>query len=137
MTQPFKLAHLGNDPLPRRKVWRRTLPDNASLPSLPFLAQRAIIELEHAATLAGSLDVFETDAGRAPDQYQEPRLARTSKVVPGSSENAGRFHNPGLADVTAGEDDLENESEPEKVKLWCNWLFEYAAATAYLEVKAA
>ena len=137
ITQPFKWALVGRDPLPRWSGGRATLLGDACHPSLPFLAQGANMALEDAVVLARCLDLLEADAVSALELYQDLRLARTNKVVLGSMINAHRFHNPILADAATAEDYLEHEWEPEKVKLRYDWLFEYDATTIPLVVSAA
>jgi salicylate hydroxylase len=124
--QPFKWALVGRDPLPRWSEGRATLLGDACHPTLPFLAQGAIMAIEDGLVLARCLDAI-GDVPAALKRYEALRIERTTKIVLGSSANSKRFHNPVLAEPAAAVHYVENEWAPEKVRLRYDWLFEYDA----------
>jgi len=97
-------------------------------PTLPFLAQGAIMAIEDGVVLARCLDQYD-DIGAALSAYQKARVERATKIVVGSTEAGKRFHNPILADAAAAVGYMEREWAPEKVRLRYDWLFEYDATT--------
>ena len=104
-----------------------TLLGDACHPTLPFLAQGAIMALEDGIVLTRCLDAFGGDFETAFERYEQLRLPRTSAIVNGSRENIERFHNPVLADHAAAMDYVETEWQPDKVRQRYDWLFEYDA----------
>lgn len=79
---------------PVAKVWHQdhcALLGDAAHPTLPFMAQGAVMAIEDAWVLADAL-------GRAPDmemglaRYQARRYSRVSKVVETASKNAWKYH---------------------------------------------
>lgn len=66
---------------------------DAAHPTLPFMAQGAVMALEDAWVLANALDKAESvEAGLAA--YQRRRHARASKVIEAASKNARNYHLP-------------------------------------------
>jgi salicylate hydroxylase len=124
---PFRWALLQRSPLETWTAGRVTLLGDACHPTLPFLAQGAIMALEDAVVLARCLDAFADDAEKAFSRYEQLRLPRTSAIVNGSRDNAARFHNPVLADSVAARRYVETEWQPDKVRQRYDWLFEYDA----------
>ena len=123
----FRWALLQRSPLEKWTSGRMTLLGDACHPTLPFLAQGAIMALEDAIVLTRCLDAFAGDFAKAFDRYEQLRLPRTSAIVNGSRANIERFHNPVLADHAAAVNYVETEWQPEKVRQRYDWLFEYDA----------
>jgi salicylate hydroxylase len=121
--QPFKWALLGRQPLSAYVQNRIALMGDAAHPTLPFLAQGANMAIEDAAVMARCLS--EVPVPQALHAYQQARLQRTGLIVNRSLENAGRFHNPILADVAQAQNYISTEWQPEKVRTRYDWLFEY------------
>jgi salicylate hydroxylase len=70
---------------------RATLLGDAAHPTLPYLAQGAVMAIEDGAVLARALNT----AGAIPDAlslYQRNRIERTARIVTQSSENRRLFH---------------------------------------------
>lgn len=66
---------------------------DAAHPTLPFMAQGAVMALEDAWVLADALDAADSiEAGLAA--YQNRRHARASKVIEAASKNARNYHLP-------------------------------------------
>ncbi|MDO9714793.1 FAD-dependent monooxygenase, partial [Paracraurococcus lichenis] len=83
-------------PLPAWSVGRVTLLGDACHPTLPFLAQGAVMAIEDGFIVARALAVQPEDVPAALRRYEAARQARTARVVEGSAANTRRFHNPAL-----------------------------------------
>lgn len=126
--QPYKWALIGRAPLQTWTKGHVALLGDACHPTLPFLAQGAIMAIEDGVVLARCLDAYD-DIGAALVAYQNARVDRATKIVVGSTEAGKRFHNPILADATAAVGYMEREWATEKVRSRYDWLFEYDATT--------
>jgi len=126
--QPFKWALLARPPMQRWVAGRIALLGDACHPSLPFLAQGAVMALEDAYILARAFDRFDTVA-EALDRYQRMRIPRTTRAVNGAYANTERFHNPILADPAAAQDYVNAQWAPDKVVERYEWLFRYDATS--------
>ena len=128
LDQPYKWALVGRTPL---DVWTDggvTLMGDACHPTLPFLAQGAIMAIEDGFVLARCLDA----ASRIEEglkRFEAARVERTTKIVLGSTAAGKRFHNPVLADSAAAVAYVAQEWTPEKTRTRYDWLFEYDATT--------
>jgi salicylate hydroxylase len=125
--KPFRWALLQRSALKTWTSGRVTLLGDACHPTLPFLAQGAIMALEDGIVLTRCLDAFKGDFAKAFARYEQLRLPRTSAIVNGSRANIERFHNPVLADHATAVHYVETEWQPEKVRQRYDWLFEYDA----------
>ena len=130
---PYKWALMGRPPLPTWQQGRISLLGDACHPTLPFLAQGAMMALEDAIVLARCLERFADQPETALARYEAVRLERTSKIVVGSTENAKRFHNPLLSDAQGAQSYVSSEWTTEKINARYTWLFEYNAATVSLD----
>lgn len=63
---------------------------DAAHPTLPFMAQGAVMALEDAWVLADCLDRFGVERG--PAVYQDKRRPRTAKIVAEAHKNARNYH---------------------------------------------
>ncbi|OXR49479.1 monooxygenase [Pusillimonas sp. T2] len=124
---PFRWALLKRAPLKRWTSGRVTLLGDACHPTLPFLAQGAIMALEDSIVLARCLETYGEDFAGAFARYEELRIPRTSAIVNGSSANISRFHNPILAEADKAAAYVTREWDPEQVRQRYDWLFEYDA----------
>lgn len=124
--QPYKWALVSRSPLQTWTRGRATLLGDACHPTVPFLAQGAIMALEDAVVLTRCLEKY-ADAGEALLKYQNARVERTTKIVNGSTETGKRFHNRTLADPGEAVAFMEREWAPDKVRTRYDWLFEYDA----------
>ncbi len=125
---PFKWALMGRGPRKRGAVGRGSLLGDACHPTLPFLAQGAVMAIEDGMVLARCLEAH-GDVETALTRYQEVRVERTAKIVIGSAENTSRFHNQSLADPTRAEQYVDEEWLPERIRERYDWLFIYDATT--------
>ncbi|MFN3274083.1 MAG: FAD-dependent monooxygenase [Paracoccus sp. (in: a-proteobacteria)] len=75
-------------------VWqdgRVALLGDAAHPTLPFLAQGAVMAIEDAWVLAACLDA-DPDQSAALARYQAARLPRTARIVDAATANARNYH---------------------------------------------
>lgn len=80
------------DPAPEWGVGRITLLGDAAHPTLPFLAQGAVMAIEDAWILATFLKNNLEEPRSALRAYENIRTTRTAKVVEASRSNAIMFH---------------------------------------------
>jgi salicylate hydroxylase len=104
---------------------------DAAHPTLPFLAQGANMAIEDGAVMARCLSA--APVPQALRAFEHARLQRTTLIVNRSLDNAGRFHNPILADVAQAQNYIDREWEPEKVRTRYDWLFEYDPLSVELD----
>ncbi len=126
LDQPYKWALVSRSPLQTWSKGRATLLGDACHPTVPFLAQGAIMALEDAVVLTRCLEKY-PDVEQALLKYQEARVDRTTKIVNGSTETGRRFHNRTLADPDQAVAFMQREWAPDKVRTRYDWLFEYDA----------
>jgi salicylate hydroxylase len=125
----YKWALIGRAPMPAWSKGRATLLGDACHPTLPFLAQGAIMAMEDGVVLARSLEAFAGDVPAALARYEALRLERTGRVVAGSAANTERFHNRLLADPAQALAYMTREYPPDKGRTTYDWLFAYDAMT--------
>lgn len=130
--QPFRWALLSRQPLDNWTVGRVTLLGDAAHPMLPFLASGAAMAIEDGFILARALETYADDPAQAFRAYQQARIPRTTRVVQGAASNAGRFHNPALADAAGAQAYVDREWDPERVADRYEWLFRHDVTTVPL-----
>jgi len=134
--QPFKWALIARPPMQHWVNGRVALLGDASHPSLPFLAQGAVMALEDGYILARAFEEFDT-VDEALDRYQKARIPRTTRAVQGALANAERFHNPLLADPRNAQAYVDEQFAPARVVERYEWLFRYDATRVPLDADAA
>jgi salicylate hydroxylase len=119
---------MGREPMAQWSLGRVTLLGDACHPTLPFLAQGAVMAIEDAYVLARALDMF-GDCTLAFERYEAARKPRTSAIVKGSATNTQRFHNERLSDASTAHEYINTEWSEERVRERYEWLFVYDATT--------
>jgi len=105
---------------------RATLLGDAAHPTLPFLAQGAVMAIEDGAVLARALD----GAGSLTDAlqvYQRARVERTARVVIESSEHGGLYH------IVDAKEMHEAFAKKNPAKERAEWLYNYDPLTVGLQ----
>lgn len=125
--QPFLWALILRKPLLRWSVGRVTLLGDAAHPTLPFLASGAVMAIEDGFVLARALERFGTNVQEGLKAYERARLERTSRVVNGSADNTGRFHNVALRQPDTARAFVAAEFTPERLRERYDWLYSYDA----------
>lgn len=125
----YKWALIGRAPMTAWSKGCATLLGDACHPTLPFLAQGAIMAMEDGVVLARCLEAHTGDVPGALRRYEALRIERTTSVVLGSAENTGRFHDAVLADAGKARDYMDREYPPGKGRTTFDWLFAYDAMT--------
>jgi len=126
---PFRWALMVREPMPRWSYGRVTLLGDACHPTLPFLAQGAVMAMEDGFILARCLEATPSDPTTALARYESARMERTTRIVQGSAANAARFHNPQLAHSEGAAKYVDQEWSEARVKERYDWLFSYNAQT--------
>jgi salicylate hydroxylase len=132
ITTPYKWALMLREPMQHWTNGRVTLLGDACHPTLPFLAQGAVMAIEDGFVLARALAVNAGDYVSAFASYELARNDRTSKIVRGANENLTRFHNPLLSDPAHAEAYVNAEWQEEKITQRYEWLFKYDATSVPL-----
>jgi salicylate hydroxylase len=125
--QPFLWALILRKPLPRWSMGRVTLLGDAAHPTLPFLASGAVMAIEDGFVLARALERYAVDLEEALKAYERARLERTSRVVNGSADNTGRFHNEALSQPDTARAYFAAEFTPDRLRERYDWLYAYDA----------
>lgn len=125
--QPFVWALKLRHPLPSWSKGRVTLLGDACHPTLPFLAQGAVMAIEDGYILARALEAHGTDIAAAFRAYEKARQERTSRVVTGSADNTKRFHNPALGDPATAQAYVEREWAEDRLRERYEWMYRYDA----------
>lgn len=85
---------------PEAGGWGAAILGDAAHPTLPFLAQGAVMALEDAWVLADALATHDTPAA-ALAAYQQRRAPRAARVVDAATRNARHYHLAGLPRAVA------------------------------------
>ncbi len=120
----LKWAYLTREPLDRYTYGRAALLGDACHPTLPFLAQGAVMALEDGVVLARCLEKYD-DVPTALQKYQDARLTRDNAMVAGATDMTSRFHNDAYRDPAAADDYINREWSAQAVEDRYEWLFTY------------
>lgn len=122
---PHQWALMLRPPMTRWVNGRVALLGDACHPTLPFLAQGAVMAIEDGYILARALAQYAGEPALALRQYEQARVERTSRIVRGSAENAKRFHDPVLASHEGASAYVDREWAEARVRERYDWLFRY------------
>jgi salicylate hydroxylase len=122
-------ALLVREPKPRWSEGCIGLLGDACHPTLPMLAQGAVMAIEDGYALARCFEQY-GDPATALAHYERARGERTRAIVRGSAANAARFHNRALADPVEAKPYLDREWSREAITSRYEWLFTYDVAAA-------
>ncbi len=120
----FKWALMGRDPLPQWTAGKVTLLGDACHPTLPMLAQGAVMAIEDAVILGRCFDKY-GDVATALARYQDARIAVTTRKVMGANDNAKRFHNPALGTEEGACAYVDREWSRDAIIRRYEWIFTY------------
>lgn len=121
---PFKWSLRGRQPLGQWSNGRITLLGDACHPTLPFLAQGAVMAIEDAYVLARALGKY-ADVEQALRAYDAARVERGNRLVSKSSENGKRFHSDELLNPQTAKGYIDREWSEESVSQRYDWLYGY------------
>lgn len=110
------------------KKWsknRISLMGDACHPTLPFLAQGAVMAIEDAVVLSRCLEKYRDDPKIALLTYERSRTDRTSKTVTEARKNTDRFHSAELVNKERAEKYLQKEMGEAPIRDRYNWLYQY------------
>jgi salicylate hydroxylase len=119
-------------PMERWTIGRASLLGDACHSMLPMLAQGAVMAIEDGYCLARCLEEGGDDVPAALERYEGARRERTRRAVEGSAANAGRFHNPKLADPAEARRYVDQEWAEARIAERYEWLFRYDVTRAPL-----
>ena len=129
---PYKWALMTRAPMERWTNGRASLLGDACHSMLPMLAQGAVMAIEDGYCLARCLEDGASDVAAALARYEGARRERTRRAVEGSAANAGRFHNPRLADPAEAKKYVDREWAEDRIAERYEWLFRYDVTRAPL-----
>ena len=126
----YKWALLVRAPMEHWSIPPVTLFGDACHPTLPMLAQGAVMAIEDGFILARCFERWPDDITAALTSYERARIARTREIVLGSAANARRFHNPALADRIGAKEYLDRGWSRAAITSRYEWLFTYDVLAA-------
>jgi salicylate hydroxylase len=127
----LKWAFGEREPMQQWSKGRISLLGDACHPTLPFLAQGAVMAIEDGVVLSRCLEKY---AAQSPQQallhFEAARVQRTSDMVLGARANTDRFHSAELVDKVRAEEYLTKEMGADPLHDRYHWLYIYDVATA-------
>lgn len=123
---PFKWSLRGRQPLTQWSKGRVALLGDACHPTLPYLAQGAVMAIEDGYVLARALDIH-ADAGQALRAYDAARVERANSLVSKSTENGKRFHSDELINPSTAKNYIDREWSEASIGQRYDWLYGYDA----------
>jgi salicylate hydroxylase len=123
--QCYRWSLHNRPPIRNWSTARATLLGDAAHPTLPYLAQGAVMAIEDGAVLTRALNM----ANSIPDAlsiYQRNRIERTARIVSQSSENRRLFHLRSADEIRAAFARRDEGADRNK------WLYSYNPLTVEL-----
>lgn len=124
--QCYRWSLHNRPPITNWSTARTTLLGDAAHPTLPYLAQGAVMAIEDGAVLARALSMKDSIA-EALQLYQRNRIERTARIVMQSTENRKLFHLRSEAEIRAAFARRDEGKERNK------WLYSYNPLTVELK----
>ncbi|MCZ4291607.1 FAD-dependent monooxygenase [Hoeflea alexandrii] len=125
----LKWALMGRDPMPAWTKERVTLLGDACHPTLPFLAQGAVMSIEDGVVMARCVEAENGDLPAAFKRYEAARIDRTRRMVLGARDNTDRFHSSELGTEEGAQVYLEREWGRAPIQERYHWLYQYQSDT--------
>jgi salicylate hydroxylase len=123
--QCYRWSMFNRPPIRNWSTGRVTLLGDSAHPTLPYLAQGAVMAIEDGAVLARALGMSDS-VPAALQLYQRNRADRTARIVQQSSANRELFHLRSEAEIR---DRFANRDEGEERN---RWLYSYNPLTVEL-----
>ncbi len=124
--QCYRWSLYNRPPIATWSTARTTLLGDAAHPTLPYLAQGAVMAIEDGAVLARALNMKDS-ISEALQLYQCNRIERTARIVMQSTENRKLFHLRSEAEIRAAFARRDEGKERNK------WLYSYNPMTVELK----
>lgn len=119
----FKWALMLRSPLQTWVTGRIALMGDACHPTLPLLAQGAVMAIEDAVVLAKCMDNYEQDPVTALQRYEALRSPAANRKVEGARENLQRFHNEAFSRPDTAAAFIEKEWGRQAILDRYDWIF--------------
>jgi salicylate hydroxylase len=126
--QCYRWSLFNRPPIYNWSSKRVTLLGDSAHPTLPYLAQGAVMAIEDGAVLARALGMVD-DIPQALQLYQRNRIDRTAKIVLASTENRRLFHLHSEAEIRA------EFAKRDEGKNRNSWLYSYNPLTVALTLR--
>ncbi len=123
--QCYRWSLHNRPPIMNWSIGRTTLLGDAAHPTLPYLAQGAVMAIEDGAVLTRALEMSRS-VPEALQLYQRNRLERTARIVTQSSANRALFHLRSEHEIRARFASRDEGSDRN------NWLYSYNPLTVAL-----
>ena len=120
----LKWAYLTREPLSSYTWGRVALLGDACHPTLPFLAQGAVMALEDGVVLARCLEKY-SDVATALKRYELARLERDNRMVAGATDMIRHFHNPDYRNPVTADAYINEAWSGDAISARYEWLFTY------------
>lgn len=121
----LKWAFGERTPMQQWSKHRISLMGDACHPTLPFLAQGAVMAIEDAVVLSRCLEKYAGDPETALKNYEQSRVERTCKTVTEARKNTERFHSAELESRERAAQYLKKEMGKAPIHERYNWLYQY------------
>lgn len=123
----YRWALMSRAPLARWSQGRIVLLGDAAHPTLPFMAQGAVMAIEDGAVLARCFDDHRDDPDAAIAAFERARMTRANQCVALADRNRTIFHNDRLQDSADANHYVATQWSEDKVHARYDWLFRYDA----------
>lgn len=125
----FKWALMGRTPMNSWTKGAVTLLGDACHPTLPYLAQGAVMALEDSVILGRCFGMYNGDINATLTRYEKARIDFTRRKVLGALAMTDRFHNAALATEADARAYVDREWSRDAVVDRYEWMFTYDVRT--------